>query len=134
VAAHFVTEKSIDLRGHENVKVTLTSKSAQWVHVDGELGRAGAPGREAFAITARAGRSSAVYLSARPAGAYALHLDFRWEVPQTGAEAEVRVQQGVAHPMPFFVAFLALAAVPFLTGLYQFYFETKRWHDSNVSG
>src|SRR5262249_12579065 len=119
---------------HENVKVTLTSQSGQWAHVDGELGRAGTPGRQTFAITAPPGRSSAVYLSALPAGVYALHLDFRWEAPQREADAVVRVQQGVAHPMPFFVAFLALAAVPFLTGLYHFYFETKRWHDSNVSG
>ncbi len=134
-AGHFIADKEITLHGHENVKITLTSKSANsWVHVDGELGRAGAPGREPFSVTARAGRSSAVYLSALPAGAYALHLDFRWESPTAPADAEVRLRQGVAHPMPFFMAFLALVAVPFVTGLYQFYFETKRWHDSNVSG
>jgi hypothetical protein len=132
--AHFVADKEIDLRGGENVKITLTSQSASWVHVDGELGRSGAPGRESFSITARPGRSSAVYLGSRPAGSYALHLDFRWEAPTAPADAEVRVRQGVAHPMPFFAAFLALAAIPFLTGLYHFYFETKRWHDSNVSG
>jgi hypothetical protein len=132
---HFVTDKEIELRRGQNVKITLTSKSYQsWVHVDGELGRAGAPGRESFSITARPGRSAAVYLGSVRAGSYALHLDFRWQTPQVEAGAEVRVQQGVAHPMPFFLALLGVAAVPFVVGLYQFYFETLRWHDSNVSG
>ncbi|HZY85439.1 MAG TPA: DUF4178 domain-containing protein [Gemmataceae bacterium] len=133
--ARFVADKSVELRGGENVKITLTSKSYHsWVHVDGELGRAGAPGRETFSVTAGRGRSSAVYLSALPAGSYALHLDFRWETAQAEADAAVRVQQGVAHPLPFFLALLPLAAVPFVVGLYHFYFETRRWHDSNLSG
>ena len=45
---------------------------------------------------------------------------------------EVRIEQGVPHPFKLLVTLLLIGAVPLVTALYQLYFESMRWHDSNV--
>jgi hypothetical protein len=141
-------DEPIELRGHRNIMVSLKqTKGASWAHVEGTLTPANAPSmppgpgagpqprsseRRRFAFAARPGEQRQVYLSAVPAGKYWLRFDLSWQQPQQPVGAEVRLTQGVPHAMPLVVVLLVLGAVPLLLGLYQLYWEARRWHDSNV--
>jgi hypothetical protein len=135
----------IELRARQNIKVTLAPRgSTAWAHIDGTLtaaqpapspGGAAAranPTRSEFAFLA-AGGSRSVYLSSVPAGAYNLQFDLAWQEPTKPASVEVRIDQGVPHLMPGVLTLLLLGAVPLAVGLYQIWFEARRWSDSNVS-
>jgi hypothetical protein len=128
----------IELKGHRNIQVRLVSRSALWVHLRGELHREQPPGtrahREDFTLTAGPGGSSLVYLGAVPAGRYTLDFTAEWQDPKQPVEFEVRIKQGVTHPFSLALTVLLLLAVPFVVGLYNIYFESRRWKNSNVSG
>ncbi|MGL4555352.1 MAG: hypothetical protein ACRC33_29645, partial [Gemmataceae bacterium] len=93
--------------------------------------RAG-PVRRTFSFWAAPEAKHYVYLSALPAGRYTLALTFYRQDPDTPGATVFRVRQGVAHFSPVAVTLLMLAVVPFLAGLYQLTWESRRWAESNV--
>ena len=140
-----LVEEPLELHAHRNIQVSLRpTGNTAWMHLEGALVPAvtvagpGAPTRphtderRPFAFAARAGEQRHVYLSAVPAGKYQLHFDLSWQQPTQPAGAEVRLRQGVPHAMPLVLVLLALGAVPLFVALYQLYWESRRWSDSNV--
>src|SRR5262249_8626526 len=106
--------------------------SVSWVFVEGDLTPKDSPRRIGFTLLGEPGKDRRVFLSAPPAGEYGLDLKFQWPNPTAPAEAEISVEQGVAHPAPFFVLLLALAVVPVGVGIYQAAFEAQRWAGSSL--
>jgi hypothetical protein len=140
-----LVEEPLALRAHRNIQVALRpSGGTDWIYVEGELTPAvptlepGGPApsrsrdRRAFAFAALAGQKRYVYLNAVPAGEYHLRFDLAWRQPTQPAGAEVRLTQGVPHAAPLVLVLLGLGAVPLVIALYQLYWESRRWHDSNV--
>lgn len=141
-----IVEEPLSLSARRNVQVSLTPRAdAGWVHVTGSLTPrapppspgASAPAprgeRREFAFLATGGQRSYVYLSAVPAGEYTLQLDLSPRNPRQATSAEVRLDQGVAHPFPLLLTLGLLAIGPVFLALYQMWFESRRWADSNVS-
>ncbi len=135
----------IELRGGENIRVTVTPQSGSpWVYVNGSLERvppAPAPGatqprqpaeHRRFAFAAVNNRPAWVYLMSVPTGAYTLHFDATWKDPQQ-AQIELRVEQGVPHPFKLLMTLMLLGSVPLAIAVYQLVFESRRWRDSNVT-
>jgi hypothetical protein len=140
-----LVEEPIALKAHRNVQVLLRpTDGTTWVHAEGALtpalvaGEAGkttpprSSERRDFAFAARAGERRNIYLSAVPAGNYQLRFDLSWQQPKQPAGAEVEIRQGVPHAMPLVLVLLALGVVPLFIALYQLYWESRRWSDSNV--
>ncbi len=78
-------------------------------------------------------RNAHVYLSAPPAGPYVLRTEIQRERPHEPMPVDVRVRQGVPHPLPWVLAMLALAVVPACVAVYHIVFEHARWKDSAYS-
>jgi hypothetical protein len=138
-------DEPLELQAHRNVEVSLRpTGSTAWVHVEGTLSPAAPvlePGAAAsprstesrsFAFAARTGQERRVFLSTLPVGRYQLRFDLSWQQPTQPAGAEVRLRQGVPHAAPLVVVILGLGAVPLLLALYQLWWESRRWRDSNV--
>jgi hypothetical protein len=89
--------------------------------------------KRSFAFLASSGETAYVYLSALPKGSYTLQFDVAWQNPLKPARVEVSVVQGVEHPFNTLVVLLLVGLVPLLVGLYQIYFEMRRWKDSNTA-
>jgi hypothetical protein len=141
-----IVEDPLALRALRNIQVNLTPRAdAGWVHVAGSLtprappptpGSPSSPPRgerREFAFLATGGQRAFVYLSAVPAGEYTLQLDLSPRNPLAATSAEVRIEQGVAHPFPLVLTLLLLGFAPLGIGLYQLWFESRRWADSNVT-
>ncbi|MBY0233202.1 MAG: DUF4178 domain-containing protein, partial [Gemmataceae bacterium] len=137
-------ERTVELRGWRNLRITLTSHSSGWVAVRGSFSRvaeaptpdkakAGPAAKEAFAFYALPGRYDYVYLSALPAGDYVLTLEFTWQTPEQPSSATLLVRSGVPHPSPIVYTLLFLAIPPFLVGIWQLVWESRRWADSNAN-
>jgi hypothetical protein len=133
------------LRARRNIRVTVVPRgSTPWAYIDGYLTPAEPapkPGQETlrryqerreFAFLASGGPAR-VYLSALPAGQYNLQFDLAWQDPKQPASVEVRIDQGVPHAMPIVLMLFLLGAVPLAVALYQIWFESARWADSNIS-
>lgn len=132
-SSRIIDEEPLQLAGHRNVKVSLRVPSTvSWVFVEGELTPKDSPKRIAFTLLGEPGKDRRVFLSAPPAGEYGLDLKFQWPNPNAPADAQLIVEQGVAHPLPFFTLLLALAVVPFGVGLYHAAFEAQRWSNSSL--
>ncbi len=140
-----IVEEPLDLAGHKNLRVSLRPRAGGgWVHIDGALvpvQNVPVPGQtmptastaqRPFAFLAAEGQTAFVYLSSVPAGKYTLHFDMAWQNPMLESGAEVRVEQGVSHPGLFLLTLLILGSVPVVVGLYQLYFESRRWADANT--
>jgi hypothetical protein len=125
-----LSDKPIELRGRRNVRVVLEPQGPGWTHLEGEL--VSSDTRRPLSLLTTDGQPAWAYLSAVPAGQYDLRLTFAWQSPESPASATVRLEEGVAHPWPLFMTLLLLGVVPLATALYQLYFESKRWADSNV--
>ncbi len=140
-----VVDHPLVLHAHENIKITITPRAGTpWLHVNGSLDSEVSPPtpgstrpvpreHRPFAFAAVNGQPAWVYLGSVPAGQYTLQLDAAWQNPETPAVMELRVEQGVPHPFKFLMTLMLLGSVPLLVALYQLYFESRRWHDSNVS-
>jgi hypothetical protein len=142
----WLPDSAFTLAAHQNVCITLESASPGWIYLEGDLLGA-PPAPEAgeapraplggsvdrrFSLAATPGRSSHTYLSAVPAGRYALRCDARWENPREGYTVVVRVQQGVFHPSSLVIALLLIGLGPLLVGLYHMVFEARRWLNSSI--
>jgi hypothetical protein len=140
-----IPDRRLELKSHENIRIVLSTQGSGWVFLRGELTpspdppKPGEPQPKAppgsqrpFNLLARPGQPAGVYLSAVPGGRYAVQYEADWEPHNEERTIEVRVEQGVSHPMPLLVTLLILGVVPFVLGLYQLYFESRRWQDSTV--
>jgi Zn finger protein HypA/HybF involved in hydrogenase expression len=126
--------RSVTLGRHRNIRVLIRAISGGWVGVEGMLSPGeGAPPEARFSVWAVAGGSDHVYHSAVPPGDYSLVLTFSWGEPDSQAAAAVTITSGVAHPSPVAHLMLLFAVVPFVVGLYQLYWEQRRWSNSNVT-
>ncbi len=134
-AQRITVDEPLRLRARENIRVSLTpGTEASWMHVSGSLSPRELYGAQRnFAFLAMGGERSFVYLSAVPAGEYSLGLELTPGNSAVKTSAEVRIEQGVAHPFPFLVTLGLLGGVPILTALYQLWFEARRWQESNTS-
>ncbi len=76
-----------------------------------------------------------VYLSALPDGKYTMRLEAQWDKskPPAGGWFTVRVEQGVARGINFFLALLALSILPIIVLIKHFVFESRRWQDSTFN-
>jgi hypothetical protein len=140
-----VVDRPLKLDARENIRIMITpSSGSPWIHVNGSLdndvrpptpGATHSPERlhRPFAFAAVNGKPAWVYLSSVPAGNYTVQFDASWQDPKTPATMELRVEQSVPHPFKMLLTLMILGAVPLVVALYQLYFESRRWHDNNVS-
>jgi hypothetical protein len=135
------------LKGHGNLQVQADAAvQNSWLDIEGDLINVeknviqpfslpveyyhGVEGGESWSEGSR--RASA-YLSALPAGTYRLRLEFESGTPMMPVQVHVRLRQGVAHLLPWFLALLALAVIPVGVIIYHIIFEVHRWQDSEFS-
>jgi hypothetical protein len=138
--------ENLELGAHKNIRLNLKpGGDAGWVHMAGSLiaaPPAPEPGvatrpvsrvQRQFAFLVPAGETGFVYLTSVPAGRYTLQFDLAPRNPVKETTAEVSVEQGVSHPFLFVITIMILLIVPFFVGLYQVWFEGRRWAESNTS-
>jgi hypothetical protein len=72
------------------------------------------------------------YISALPGGRYVMRLEAQWEdwKTPTAPLLQVRVEQGVTRGLNFFLALLAISAIPAIVLIMHMSFERRRWADS----
>jgi nitrite reductase/ring-hydroxylating ferredoxin subunit len=139
-----LVDEPLTLTSHRNVEVRMRpTGSTPWMHVEGTLTPAGpaprpgapssAPNNETrhFAFAALQGETRQVFLAGVPKGEYRLQYELSWQTPTEPAGAEVRLREGVPHGGPFVFVVLALGVVPLGLALYQLYWESRRWQESN---
>ncbi|MFO0877061.1 MAG: DUF4178 domain-containing protein [Gemmataceae bacterium] len=144
--SHKIIEpEPVHLQRWRNMRVVLTPRAdAGWAFIQGSLvpavpapipGVAKTPTtteRRDFAFIALPGQPAYVYLGALPAGPYTLQYEIATRNPLLPTGAEVSIEQGVSHPYPLVVTLFLLAVGPIVLGLYQVWFESRRWSESNV--
>ncbi|MDQ3651037.1 MAG: DUF4178 domain-containing protein [Acidobacteriota bacterium] len=80
-------------------------------------------------------RDPAAHLSSLPAGKYTMRLEVQWdkERPPAAAVLTVKLEQGVARGVNFFLALFALSVLPLIVLVKQIMFEWRRWQDSSFN-
>ncbi|MCC6806665.1 MAG: DUF4178 domain-containing protein [Deltaproteobacteria bacterium] len=68
-----------------------------------------------------------------PPGKYTLRVESQWEKFSEPATVNVMVREDVAQFVDFFLAFLALTFIPFITLIKNYAFDVKRWSTSDYS-
>lgn len=74
-------------------------------------------------------RTKSVFLSAMPAGSYAMRLEAQWPAG-TPPTVMVRVTEGVFRWSHFFLALLLVTIPAVILGFRRFTFEASRWNES----
>jgi hypothetical protein len=141
----FIIEEPLDVQGRKNLRIVLKPRGdAGWIHIKGSIVPAAAaptPGsttrtsteRREFSFMAQSAQQAYVYLSALPGGSYTLQYDLIARNPALPTSADVRVEQGVPHLAGLWCVLLILGGIPLLVAMYQIYWESRRWADSNIS-
>jgi hypothetical protein len=136
-----------ELKGRRNVHITVTCPQLSgWLVVEGDLVQqsngqvqpfvipltyySGTEGGEAWAEGSQAGEE---YISAQAAGQYSLKLEVEKENPQLAGPLTVRVEQGAARALTWFLAFLAVMLLPACVAVYHLMFVSRRWQNSDFS-
>ncbi|MDQ3255554.1 MAG: DUF4178 domain-containing protein, partial [Acidobacteriota bacterium] len=80
-------------------------------------------------------RDPAAHLSSLPGGKYTMRLEVQWdkERPPAVAVLTVKLEQGVARGVNFFLALFALSVLPLIVLVKQIMFEWRRWQDSSFN-
>ncbi len=140
--------ETIELEGRRNIRVRASSPnlSNAWLHVEGDLVDEETGLVQPFDIPvefyqgvedgeawSEGNRDYSVYLSAVPAGKYALRLHVEGATGSQPVTLNVRVDQGVPRVWHWLLTLFALGVVPGVVLLYQLSFEHRRWQDSNVA-
>ncbi len=139
----------IELKGRQNVLLSGRSNvDNNWLYVAGDLINedtglvqqfdlpmeyyAGVEDGESWT---EGDKEKDVYLSALPDGKYTMRLEAQWDKskPPAGGWFTVRVEQGVARGINFFLALLALSILPIIVLIKHFVFESRRWQDSTFN-
>jgi ribosomal protein S27E len=138
--------RSFALHDNQNVEITASAESTNfWLGIDGDLVEektgvvqgfstsveyyAGVDEGEAWS---EGGKESSVCVSALPEGEYSLRLEVFGEPRNPPLTLHVRVRQNVPRFSHWFMALLAVTAIPLAVVGYNIYFESCRWRDSNV--
>jgi lysine biosynthesis protein LysW len=139
-----------DLRARENLLVTVRAEvSNSWVDVEGDLIQEEGDLVQPFSVPVQyywgtedgegweeGKKEDNVYLSSLPSGNYRMRLEFvteRSPTPVPPVAVRVRLEQGCPHMWTWLLAVLALSVIPALVGVYHFWFERRRWEDSDFS-
>jgi hypothetical protein len=136
-----------ELQGHGPVKITVRAAAGpEGVDIGGNLVShtsapvapfslplAGDPATDTAAAPSRqTTREISVQVSAPP-GRYTLKLEFHHPQGQQPPTATVRVAQGGARFLYWFLAFLGVSVIPVGVGFAQMSFEQRRWQDSSIT-
>src|SRR5262249_7517515 len=93
-----LSEQKLELRGRRNVGSYVGPQGRGGAYLGGALVSGHTP--RPFSLLTTGQQPAWVYLSAVPAGEYDLRMTFAWQAPRERPTAEVRLEQGVAHPWP----------------------------------
>lgn len=150
-----------ELSGWHNLHVSmLADLDNSWVELEGDLINEDTQVTQPFFLAAdrysgvedgeawsEGSGEASEYLSAPQGGKYTLRLEFLREVSATPGvpgfpgqqptprptTVRVRIEQGVAHFLPWFVALVVLSLIPLAVLAYHVYFVKRRWDESQYS-
>jgi hypothetical protein len=136
----------IKIRPRQNVEIQATTDTTNiWLWIDGELVDEKSGVMQGFSLPveyyagveegeawSEGSRDACTYLSALPEGEYSLRLEMHGEPKNPTLNVHLRIRQDVPRPLHWFLALLAVSAVPGAIVGYQLSFESRRWSDSNV--
>jgi hypothetical protein len=134
------------LHDNQNVEITASAESTNfWLGIDGDLVEEKTGVVQGFSTSveyyagvdegeswSEGSKESSVCVSALPEGEYSLRLEVFGEPRNPPLTLHVRVRQNVPRFSHWFMAMLAVTAIPLAVGGYNVYFESCRWRDSNV--
>jgi Zn finger protein HypA/HybF involved in hydrogenase expression len=137
---------TFELRGWRNIRVTVsTTLQNAGVDVIGDLINVQTDQAQPFEVTVgywqgvedgeswtEDEREKSVYLSSVPSGQYMLRLELLGEHPNQPTTIHVKLEQGVARFLPWFITLIIVSAIPLAIGGYHLYFNQKRWENSSI--
>lgn len=137
----------IELRPRQNIRVSANSNvNNSWLYIDGDFISDETGMVQQFAIPveyyhgvdggeswSEGDRTPYVYVSALPAGKYAMRLEVSWQDWKSPAVFSITVAQGVPRFLYLLIALIGVSVIPVLVGLRHYTFEKRRWQDSDYS-
>ncbi len=136
-----------EMKGDGNVEVTLSAPvDNTWVYVQGDLinNETGlvqefdAPleyysGVDDGESWSEGSRDKVLSFPKLPAGNYSLRVETQWEQYQSPVRVSVQVKEDVPDFGLFFLAFLGISLIPFITLIRNYAFDVRRWKTSDYS-
>lgn len=136
-----------EAKGGANVEVTVKSPvQNSWISVQGDLINEDtgmvqdfdAPieyysGTDDGESWSEGSTSKSQAFAGLPPGKYTLRVEAAWERFSEPATVSVEVREDVAQFGDFFLAFLGLSVIPFLTLIRNYTFDVRRWKNSDYS-
>jgi len=136
-----------ELHGRHNLKIDVNAPvENSWIGVEGTLIHDDSDITQPFGMIvehysgiedgerwSEGSRSATIYLSAVPSGKYRLRLAFEGAPGGIHPTVNVSLTQGVHRLRNFFVVLGVLAVIPVCVLFYHWYFERRRWEDSDYS-
>lgn len=136
----------IKIRANQNIEIQANTEASNfWLWIDGEFVDESSGVMQGFSLPveyfagvqdgeswSEGSRGSCTYLSSLPEGDYSLRLEMHGDPKNPTMQVHVGIRQDVPRLWYWFLAMLAVSAVPLAILLYQWSFESRRWSDSNV--
>jgi Zn finger protein HypA/HybF involved in hydrogenase expression len=133
-----------DLKGNRNVRITASAPvDNSYAELDFDLVNEQNSEIESFPLDislysgveegeawTEGGQSSEADISAVPAGKYSMRISGNWQAWQQPLPVKFKVEQNVLRGVNFWLCFILLLIVPFLTLIWKFSFESRRWSES----
>ncbi len=133
-----------DLKGNRNVRITASAPvDNSYAELDFDLVNEQNSEVESFPLDislyrgvdegeawTEGGQSSEADISAVPAGKYSMRISGNWQTWQQPLPVKFKVEQNVLRGVNFWLCFILLLIVPFLTLIWKFTFESRRWSES----
>ena len=144
LAPRIVESQSFELDNFRNVRITAAAPvSNSWAEYNVDLINEknndiesvlipveyyfGVSGGESWS---EGGKSNSATFSAVPAGKYKLRIEGVWKDWNRPMPVRIKVEQAVTRGVNFWLAFIILAIVPFITLIRKFSWESRRWSES----
>jgi hypothetical protein len=140
------TDPLFDLRGHRNVRVTVSAPELNnnGLVIEGDLVRQENGESQPFVLPlsyhsgvdegeswSEGSRVATEYLPAHPAGHYSLRLEVERENPGPAETLTVKVEQGAPHFKNWFLTLVGISLIPLGVGVYHVVFVHRRWQNSD---
>src|SRR5262249_14994983 len=140
------TDPLFDLRGHRNVRVTVSAPELNnnGLVIEGDLVRqengesqpfvlplsyhSGVDEGESWSEGARVARED---LPPHPAGHSSRRLEVERETPGPAEPLTVKVEQGAPHFKNWFLSLVGISLIPLGVGVYHVVFAHRRWQNSD---